>query len=234
MKKINWSSEFIYSLIYYAIALATAKHSAWAYSTTMEGAQPIIDWSNFGIAAWTGFELVMWFMWGLLAALAVDVGMYLVAKQIRESKNRNLIGLYLTYAMVCIASAYFQVMYAIQHAADFVPVEGVPAWINAIYSLRYLIVPVSLPVMSIGYTLFTKVDEARNTQPLGRVNKEIGMKTYTVDEAATYLKVSPASVRSWAYAGESGKGPQFGARDANNKHFFTQEELDNKKKERGN
>ncbi len=227
--KIN--SEFVYSLIYYAIAVATAKHSAWAYSTTMEGLEPKIDWATVGFniaGAWSIGGLVIWFMWGLLAAMAVDVGMFLVAKQIREAKNRNLLGLYLTYAMVALISAYFQVMYALQHAAQFTPVEGVPIWVNTAYLWRFLIVPVSLPLMSVGYTLFTRIDEAKNKATIGTVDKELGTKTYTADEAAQFTGYSPAWVRDRFYRSEKGglkSGETFGQRDENGKMFFTHEEL---------
>lgn len=233
--KFHLTNEQIYGLIYYAIAVATAKHSAWAYSSTMEGLQPALDWAKFnGSFAdfWSLLGLGVWFMWGLLAAIAVDVGMFTVAKNIRESQNRNLLGMYLTYAMVALISAYFQVMYSLQHASAFTPVEGVPLWVNTAYVWRFLIVPVSLPLMSVGYTLFVKLDVHKNKPVLGKVDKEIGEKTFTVDEAAAYTGYSPAAIRQKGYAAERQVGivPAFGYRDENGKMMFKKSELDPIKK----
>jgi len=203
MKRIT--NEQAYGLIYYAIAIATAKHSAWAYSTTMEGAEPVINWATFTLNLDGIFQVVtlgVWFFWGLLAALVIDIGMYFIAKKIRETRDRNLLGLYLTYIMVVIISAYMQVMFALQHAAEFVPVEGVPAWVNAAYVWRFLIVPVSLPFMSIGYTLFVKVDEALNKPVMGVVEAETGLKRLNVKEAALFTNRSETGIRGLAASGK--------------------------------
>ncbi len=198
--------DFIYSLIYIALAVATFKHTSWSFSTVMEGPEPVVDWVKFNLdfaGLWAIGGLLFWYVWGALCAIAVDVGFYLTAKSIRESQNTSLVGMWLTYTMVALISAYCQVMYSVQHAAQFVAVEGVPAWVNVMYTWSFIILPVSLPGMSIGYTLFTKMHDKENAPKLGRLD-ETGMKYLTVDEASTYTGYSTASIRQWAAQGKIG------------------------------
>ncbi len=192
----------IYELIYIAISIATAKHSAWSYSTVMEGPEPVIDWANLTLnlsAAYDFGRLTIWFLSGLLAAVVVDIGMFVVAKRIRESEKENLLGLYLAYSIIVIFSAYFQIMYALQNASAFVPVEGVPEWLNLAFVWRFFIVPMSLPVMSLVYTMFVRIDRALNAPKLGTVDAETGEKHYNLNEAAAYTGYSVSSIRNKAY-----------------------------------
>ncbi len=228
MKQLKIDSNFVYSLIYIALAIATFKHTSWSFSSVMEGPEPIIDWANFNLDfanAWSVGGLLMWYFWGALCAIAVDVGFYLTAKSIREAQNTSLLGMWLTYTMVAVISAYCQVMYSVQHAAQFVPVEGVPEWINFIYTWGFLILPVSLPGMSVGYTLFNRIQHKANEPKLGQIDKETGVKYLNVVDAAKYTGYSTASIRVFVASGKIQ-----GRQDDRKRWFFSTEELDKVKK----
>lgn len=219
----NMTDERTKRLIYIAIAVATAFHTAWSYSTTMEGAEPLIDWANFTLNVNGIYLIMVWGWWlakGALAAFAIDVGMFVVAKSIREARQKNLLGLYITYLAVSVFSAYFQVMYSVQHSADFQTVTGIPEWLNAVFLWRFLLVPLSLPVIGFFYTMSVRVDEALNKQVLGKVDTTTGKRKFDVKEAAKYTNRSEAGIRGMA---ASGKLPAI--KDDDNKLVFDEDEL---------
>ena len=230
--------ERAYGAIYLALAVATFKHTAWAFSTVMEGPEPKVDWANFNldfVSVWAIVLLLVWFLWGALGAIAVDVGMYYTARAIREDKETRLpLGMWLTYGVVAAISSYAQTLYAVQHAAAFTPVPNNLAelqpggWLNNLFTYAMVLLPLFLPGLGFIYTVFVKYEEHHRKPPVGRLDEAIGEKVYTVQEAAIETGYSEAWIRNRAYAYEKkpDKNPPFGRRNTQGKMVFTKEELD--------
>ena len=138
-----------FTIVYWVIAIATAQHTAWGAATTMQGAQP----SAIEMAAF-------WWLQGIAFAIAIDFTMVAVATKIR-SRNKldwKVDGPYIaTFAMVAIASAYFQLLYAWGHATELQTMGGVaPEWqerLQGLIAARIVIAPVALPVIATLYTI---------------------------------------------------------------------------------
>ncbi len=225
--KIRW-----FELIYVAIAIATFKHTSWGFSTVLEGPEPIIDWANFVfsfVGIWQLGGLLIWFLWGGLMAIAVDVGMFFVSKAIREYFINNdegqPWGLWGTYLIIAIVSGYTQMLYAVQHAAEMKIVPNTLAmlqtggWLYTLFEYRLVLLPLSLPFISFMYTVSLKVQEFLQKPHMGKKNN-IGETVYNVIEAAKYVGKSSSLIRMRSIEGI------FGNKDRNGKWFYTKKELD--------
>jgi len=224
-----------YILIYYAIAVATFKHSAWAFGTTIEGAKPFVDWNNLTLnmaGLWQAATVLQWYFWGGLMAVATDVGMIATAGKIRQHADRvgikvlrglrnqpwHLWGAYLVAVGI---SALGQVYYSASHAAPLgtlsseVGALSQGGWFYALLTYRILIMPLSLPVMSFLYTLAQRGEKA---QKLGTVDEQTGERKLYVADVARMANKSTAWVRQ-----QAGKRPDVGTK-RNNKWEFTEDE----------
>lgn len=134
-------------LVYWGIALATAYHTAWGAATTMQGAQQEAT--------------IFWWLQGIAFALAIDFTMVAVASKIR---GRNKIDwkidapYLVTFAVVAIASTYFQLLYAWAHTTSIAPNVGGVAqvWVERLQGLidaRVVIAPLALPLIAVLYTI---------------------------------------------------------------------------------
>jgi hypothetical protein len=147
-----------YEMIYIAVAVATFKHSAWAYSVTLEGAAPEIDWATWGPSLpglWAAGGLLAWYFWGALMAVAADVSMFYSAREIRRGNRFHI----LTFAAAATFSAATQLIYATTHAVDLSYVaSSLPAvqpgtgWLWTLSEYRIVYLPISLPLTAIIYT----------------------------------------------------------------------------------
>lgn len=194
----------MFKAVYWVIALATAQHTAWGASTTMQGS------GNEGA--------VEWWLQGVAFAIAVDFTMVMVATKIRTGsasshklrlwKLRLSINWYaVTFIFVAAASFYFQLLYAWSHAQALATAGGVAdEWTNRLQPLidaRIVIAPAALPFIATLYTLggFGKGGEVatRNaTQPLERsITTTIpGDKPVRVEKIATPLLTEGNKIRN--------------------------------------
>lgn len=159
MKILGFRLPAWYELIYIAVAIATFKHSSWAYSVTLEGAAPEIDWAAWSPSLpglWSLGGLLMWFFWGGLMAMAVDVSMFFAAREIRRGNKFHI----LTFAVAAIFSAATQLIYATTHAVDLeyissslAAVQPNTGWLWTVAEYRIVYLPISLPLTAIIYTV---------------------------------------------------------------------------------
>lgn len=146
-----------FKMVYWAIAIATAQHTAWGAATTMQGAQPI-----------EGMQLAGWWVQGLFFAIAIDYTMVMVATKVRSGTSasqyidlkilRIPINWYtLTFVAVAILSSYFQLLYAWVHSSQLLSGGGVTIqWTERLQSLidaRIVIAPFALPIIATLYTI---------------------------------------------------------------------------------
>ncbi len=159
MKILGFRLPAWYELIYIAVAIATFKHSSWAYSVTLEGAAPEIDWATWSpslVGGWAIGGLLLWFFWGGLMAMAVDVSMFFAAREIRRGNKFHI----LTFAIAAIFSAATQLIYATTHAVDLeyvssslAAVQPNSGWLWTVAEYRIVYLPISLPLTAIIYTI---------------------------------------------------------------------------------
>lgn len=203
-----------YNVIYVTLALATFKHSAWGFSMVLEGPQPVFDINTLTLdtaGLWSIGTLLMWYFWGGLMATVADVGMYFTARAIRERNNqtdRQPWGLWLTYAIAAFVSAYTQVLYAVQHAAQLevvqteLPMLAAGGWLYQILEYRLLILPLALPGMSFLYTVALKIQNRFFDAPkIGKLVEKTGDVIFDVKQAAKYTNYSEQAIRQKANAG---------------------------------
>jgi hypothetical protein len=225
-----------YIIIYYAIAVATFKHSAWAFGTTIEGAMPQIDWANIPLdlnGLWQILVLLNWFFWGGLMAVATDVGMIATAGKIRQHADRVGIRvlkglrnqpwhLWGAYLLAVGISALGQVYYSASHAAPLgalsseVGALSRGGWFYALLTYRVLIMPLSLPVMSFLYTLALRGEKAQSSKAV--VDQSTGTGYLGVAQVAKMAGKSTAWVRQ-----QAGKRTDIN-RKVNGKWAFTEDE----------
>ena len=114
---VGWYFE----LLYFGVAIATFEHTAWAFGTTFLGL-PNTEYFNLSDPIW---------LRGGLVALAVDIGMFLVARAAiqeggRENKNRlAIVGLYSTFVVIGLISFFSQIVFAIYHTPSLAVAAGV-------------------------------------------------------------------------------------------------------------
>lgn len=146
-----------FKLVYWVIAIATAQHTAWGAATTMQGGLP----TDPALQTW-------WWAQGLAFAIAVDVSMVMVATKVRNGgSNAQSIGIWklripinwytVTFIVVAIFSAYFQLLYAWAHATPLQSGGGIASvWVERLQSLidaRIIIAPFALPGIATLYTI---------------------------------------------------------------------------------
>lgn len=231
LPKLKW-----YEYLYIALAAATFKHTSWGFASVLEGPEPVIEWASLTLDL-TGIfivlELFQWYFWGALMAVATDVGMFFVARAIRENRAYSLKklswGLLTAYVIISMISAYTQLLYGVQHAA---PLEIVPnaigalqngGWIYWLLECRLLFLPLALPGTSVLYTFAFKLDDQLTIEQEkpGTIDAETGERKFSVKEAVLYSGYSDGFFRQKAGKGALGtKNPETGAWE------FTQTELD--------
>lgn len=222
------------SYIYYAIAVATFKHSAWAFGAVLEGLPPELDWATVTfdlVGVFAIAQLLAWYFWGGLMALAVDVGMIFIAKTFRVTSEDGftwredglLIGAYLVVALV---SGFTQFYYAAFHTAPLGTINSTIPTLQPggiLYqALQYavIVLPPALPGMSILYTLATRNLKAQLVHKPGKMDSEKGERVFNVKDAALYTNYSEGWIRQQANKGSLGyKNPETNAWE------FTETEL---------
>lgn len=206
-----------YEALYYAIAAATFKHSAWAFGNTIEGAAPFVDWANltFNLGGlWQVTVLANWMFWGGLMAVATDVGMIVSARHIRHYADKYGTGilkgirnqplhLWGAYLMAVTISSLGQVYYAASHAAPLVVNDvGIQAfapggWLYAILQYRILLLPLSLPGMSFLYTIAQRGEATTKLTP---ATDKTGQKKWRVKDIARISGLTESRIRQLAGA----------------------------------
>lgn len=155
-------------IVYWGIAIATAYHTAWGAATTMQGAQPE--------------QTIWWWAQGLAFAMAIDFTMVAVASKIR---SRNKIewridaSYLLTFAILAIASAYFQLLYAWAHATNIEPLAGVSQYwqstLSGLIDARIVIAPLALPLIATLYTV-AGLGKGGEVQSKGKSKRNVAQK----------------------------------------------------------
>lgn len=131
--------------VYLAIATATFQHTCWAAATTFSGPLP---------SQGTDAELFFWYLNGILIATAIDIGMFVTAKELRYRRNIVLI---LGFVLAASASFYTQVLYSAHHTGEFTFGSGVNSyWLRILEPFihaRVVILPFILPLFGVVYTV---------------------------------------------------------------------------------
>lgn len=168
--------------VYVGVALATGYHTAWGAAVIMQGQLP---------AGALPQVQVGWWLQGLLFAIGVDFSMFVIAGRLRHrgktlSESAILI---VAFIVTALASSYFQLVYAFNHAGAISPGAGVsPYWQGVIQPLMdagVVFAAVLLPVIAVLYALadIAQSDHARPEPP--------------AQETKTYRASITASVTGW-------------------------------------
>lgn len=135
----------LFEVIYIAISIATFQHSMWSAAMTFDGNPPIGPIS---------LETFHWYFNGALLAITIDIGMLLIAKELRKSQNAALV---IAFAIAALSSFYMQIMYSMNHTEILKSGAGVtPYWqttLSPIMDARIILVPLMLPLFSVIYTI---------------------------------------------------------------------------------
>jgi len=144
---IKFLREFFdpFELLYISIAVATFDHTVWAGAFLFEGSMPVDN-------------NIIWRLKGSLIAIAVDLGMLLTSRFLRNSETpTQTIVLVIAFMMAAVTSFYFQMVYILFHTPIFTISEGVDKyWIQALtpfLQARVVILPLALPLLATVYTL---------------------------------------------------------------------------------
>lgn len=136
----------VFELVYIAISVATFTHTMFASAITFEGPPP--DWSK------DPAHTIFWYLSGALVAVAIDVGLFLSA---REISRRRSLPMFIAFFVAAVASFYTQTLYAVYHMADIKFASGVTDyWQEALKpgaDARVIILPLMLPLFAVVYTL---------------------------------------------------------------------------------
>lgn len=138
----------IFRLLYWAVAIATFRHSAIGFATLEHG------------------NVLL----GGLAALAVDIGMLLSAEKLQK---RPSVWLVLGLLVSAGISVYSQFLHAVTNATAIAVAPGA-TWLGeiAIQTINYriIIIPIALPLLVVLYSFAAKVSEivesVSKTQPV--------------------------------------------------------------------
>lgn len=143
---INW-----FEVVYLAIALATFQHTMWAGATVFEGPMP------------EAFHSAEWWRWhfnGALLAIAIDIGMLVTARQLRESYGKPLswkLTMVSAFITAAIASFYTQILFSVHHTNTMTIGSGVSdywnGYLDPIIQARVILVPLMLPLFAVIFTL---------------------------------------------------------------------------------
>lgn len=153
---------WLFEAVYFAIAVTTFRHTAWAAATVFEGPKP----SN---------STAGWWLTGILMAVAIDIGMFIVAWFLTEAADRLGTTILVTaFVLLAISSFYMQVLYAATHAGLIEFGQGVTnewqARLRPVVEARILIVPLMLPLFATAYTLAAIRQKRTETSPKQSAN----------------------------------------------------------------
>lgn len=132
-----------FELLYIAISIATFSHTQWAAAYTFEGVAPT-----------NPDEYNLWLLKGALIAIAIDVGMLLSARYIKQAASGWIV---LSFVVAAISSFYTQIIYIFVHTPLLVAGSGVSQYwnemITPLMDARVIILPFLLPFLAIIYTI---------------------------------------------------------------------------------
>lgn len=178
----------IFRLLYWAVVVATFRHSAAGFATLEHGN--------------------LWF--GALSALAVDVGMMLAAEHLQRRVTPALVA---GLAVAAAASVYSQFLYAVVNA-DAIAVSAGASWLGAfgtdIINARVVILPVLLPLLAVIYSFAARDDD--NVAPTPATGATVPQVTVTAPaRAALSGDVLPALAEGAAddTAGATDSAPSY-------------------------
>jgi len=146
---------WVFELVYISVAAATFEHTAWAFGTLALG-EPASTYITMADPVWVR---------GALVAVAVDVGMFVVAQQIVEyvgeghveQKRKGLFGLAATFLLISMISFFAQLVFAYFHTPSIAVASGVsPYWQEFLYPVieaAPFVFAACLPLMALAYTL---------------------------------------------------------------------------------
>lgn len=182
MKRYNESSLF--ELVYLFVSIATFIHTTWGSAFTFEGDPPQKT-----------LALAFWYLTGMLVAITVDVGMFLTARAMKH--NRSLV-LVATFILAAFSSYFFQVLYTLHHADEFVWGGVRYYWIARLQPLvdaRVVIVPGFLPLFAILYTM-AKIRVATEEKAQTTTIQGVQVSTYTLNNGMKAL-ITPEKTYAW-------------------------------------
>lgn len=224
----------LYRFIYTVIAIATFKHSSWAFSYVLEGTPQKIDWAAIDISgvqqsvnsAFSVLDWLSWIFWGWLMAFAVDVAMFAISRDIQNTQtHKPQLWKWLTYAITALGSGYTQFFYASHHASPLAIVTGTIAplgeggFLNILLQWSILILPLMLPLISTFFTVFIRAE-----MQVEFVAKTAKGKIYTTNQAVEYLAQKGKPVTT-ANLTRKGRDENFGFQE-DSRWYFTEQELE--------
>jgi hypothetical protein len=145
MKKIQSIIPNIsfFDVVFVLIAIATFRNSYWSVSYVFDGTQPS-----------DGFGSVIWVIWGAFFAFCVDFGMFKLSQKLMQKFNFVVL---FAYTFAAFISVYLQIIYASYHTTAFEFSSGINSGVLSvltdIVNWRLIVLPISLPLFSVIYTL---------------------------------------------------------------------------------
>jgi hypothetical protein len=144
-KKHTWV-KVCFLIVYIAIAIATAYHTAWGFAT-IDGLPDKL----------TENALRWWWGIGILSAFSVDIGMAVIVYILVSGYQSK----WLSWSLFVLAlfSLYAQLMYAAHHATDISSVQGtkeIHDFMQTLLNIRVFVMPFCLPTFSLVYAFAAK------------------------------------------------------------------------------
>lgn len=160
IKSERWRQLFanIGLLFIIVTGLAALPHTVWAFSTVMNGNEPV----QF---------TVVWFAWiftGLMLGISIDVGQIAISIQI--ARGERTLPRYVAFGVLCLLTFYCQWLYT----ADHTPLIGLGQGINlsvmafsgGLRDAGVWLLPASIPFATLVYTFgYTSVRRSRPNSP---------------------------------------------------------------------
>lgn len=171
IKDYLFPEGWYFEILYLGVAIATFEHTAWAFGSSFLGL-PGTEYFSLSDPIWAR---------GALVAVAVDIGMFLVAKAIIVESRKNIIStwaigcLIATFILVGLISTVSQIIFAVYHTPNLTIASGVTVeWIGRLQWMldaAPFLMAGALPLMAVMFTLSRigitvgKKEEARQALP---------------------------------------------------------------------
>ncbi len=172
----------IFMLVYVAVAIATFRHSAFAFAS-IEGVKPDAL-----------VPLIFWWLIGALGAAAVDIGMAAIVISLLSGHQAK----WLVWALFVLAgfSAYTQLVFSAHKAVDY-PLGQVAqwlAWLEYVLDARVVLLPLVLPLFALIYAMAAKGQKAAPASIDSALLAHIEAGQLNQSDIARQFEVSPSTV----------------------------------------
>lgn len=153
----------IFGVVYWATALTTFKHTAWAAATVFEGSFPVDAPVE---------EQAFWWLTGALMAVAIDIGLWAISRSIHPGSSKRYYFVLLTaFVVLALSSGYAQMLYSYSHTSTVEYGDGVTlywrGWLEPIIDARVVLFPLMLPIFITIYTLARIAQDAEMQKAAG-------------------------------------------------------------------